>query len=104
MFHLLAQSAAGNGTAALGIFGAFWGAIMLFYCVFFLVAIVFFVIWIWLLIDCLKRENYDSPNEKLLWALIIIFAGILGAAIYYFVVKVKKDPPKPKAEKPAQGP
>ncbi len=105
MFHLLLSSSAGSGAAALGIFGAFWGALMLFYCLFFIVGAVFFVIWLWMLIDCLKRDDYEGPNDKLLWALIIIFAGILGAAIYYFVVKAKKDsqakPPKPKDVKSA---
>ncbi len=92
MFHVLASSSAGSGAAALGLFGAFWGALMLFYCLFFIVAAVFFVIWLWMLIDCLRRDNYDGPNDKLLWALVILFAGIIGAAIYYFVIKTKKDP------------
>ncbi len=91
----------------MGVFGAFWGIMMLFYCLFFIAAIIFFVIWLWMLIDCLKRENFEGPNDKLLWALVIIFAGILGAAIYYFVVKTKMDatakqgaPPKQDAPKP----
>jgi len=45
-----------------------------------------FIFWIWMLIDCLQRKFKD----KLLWVLVIIFAGILGAILYYFLVKRKK--------------
>jgi|GEM_PF-6613389 len=54
-------------------------------------ALAFFAIWLWLLIDCLRRNDYESENDKLLWAIVIIFAGILGAGIYYFLLKRKKD-------------
>lgn len=57
---------------------------------FFLIAIPFMLLlpifWIWMLIDCAKR-NFAGPNDKVIWILIIIFAGMLGAIIYYFVVK-----------------
>ncbi|MBU0532831.1 PLDc N-terminal domain-containing protein [Candidatus Micrarchaeota archaeon] len=85
---LMSTSAAAGFTAIwAGIMGFFW----LFYCLAILVCIVFFVIWVWLLIDCLKRENYDGPNDRLLWALVILFGGIIGCAIYYFLIKQKKD-------------
>ena len=48
----------------------------------FLVCAVF---WIWMLIDCLKREF----NDKVLWILILLLTGILGAILYYFLVKRK---------------
>ena len=44
------------------------------------------VFWIWMLIDCVQR-NFKKENEKIVWILIIIFAGIIGTFIYYFVVK-----------------
>lgn len=82
MIILDASDAAGAG---LGIF------VLAFYCVFFIVAIAAVVFWIWMLIDALKRENYDSSNDKLLWALVILLGSTLGALIYYFIIKKKKD-------------
>ena len=49
---------------------------------------VLFAFWIWMLIDCLKR-NFGKGNDKLVWVLVIIFLPILGAAIYYFAVRAK---------------
>jgi hypothetical protein len=47
------------------------------------------IFWIWMLIDCAKR-NFTGSNDKVIWILIIIFTGIVGAIIYYFIVKRKK--------------
>ena len=53
-----------------------------------LAAIAFlFVFWLWMLIDCLKRD-FKKDIEKIAWMLVLIFLHILGAIIYYFVVKV----------------
>lgn len=60
--------------------------------VFLLIVPIFLLIsifWVWMLIDCAKR-NYTGPNDKVIWILIIIFTGIVGAIIYYFIVKRKK--------------
>lgn len=53
---------------------------------FVLIAIFAVIFWLWMLIDCLQREFKD----KLLWVLVIIFVWILGAILYYFLVKSKK--------------
>ena len=52
-----------------------------------------FVFWVWILIDCLKRD-FKKDIEKIAWVLVIIFLQLLGAVIYYFVVKIpdKKSP------------
>ena len=40
--------------------------------------------WIWMLVDCLT--NMDSNgNDKIIWALVILFTNLLGALIYFFV-------------------
>lgn len=53
-----------------------------------------FVFWLWMLIDCLKRPDdkfaIGGNNAKLIWILVILFAGFIGALIYYFLGK-KKD-------------
>jgi len=57
------------------------------------VPVVVFVIifWLWMLIDCLKRQDdmfkFGGNNAKLIWILVIIFTGLVGAAIYYFLIK-----------------
>lgn len=42
------------------------------------------VLWVYFLIEVLRFET-DENNTKLLWALVIIFTGWLGAVIYLFV-------------------
>jgi hypothetical protein len=37
------------------------------------------VVWFWMLLDCLRYEH-----EKLVWILILVFTGIVGAFIYLF--------------------
>jgi hypothetical protein len=48
-----------------------------------LVSLVCFVIWLWLLIDCIKNPNLTS-NERIIWVLVIIFLPCLGSIIYFF--------------------
>jgi hypothetical protein len=49
------------------------------------------VFWLWMLIDCLKRQDdmfkFGGNNAKLIWILVIIFTGLIGAVIYYFLIK-----------------
>lgn len=51
--------------------------------------------WIWMVIDCVQRD-FEDKNEKVIWILILLFIQIIGALVYYFVVK--KDAKK-KAKK-----
>jgi len=53
------------------------------------VGVFFFVFWVSMLVDCLKRR-FRNDNDRILWTLVIIFVGLLGAIIYYFVVKEKR--------------
>ena len=50
-----------------------------------LIILVGLVFWIWMLVDCLQ-SNLPS-NEKLIWALVIIFTSWIGALIYFFVAR-----------------
>ena len=61
----------------------------------FLIAILGTVFWLWVLIDCVKR-SFKSDAEKIVWVLVLILLGLLGAVIYYFVVKVKDNKQKSK--------
>tara|TARA_B100001971_G_C18167171_1_gene524888 strand:+ start:112 stop:360 length:249 start_codon:yes stop_codon:yes gene_type:complete len=66
-------------------FGGMFPGFFMFGSIFGILILVF---WVWMLIDVLQR-NFKDKNEKIVWVLVIIFAKILGAAIYFFVVKNK---------------
>lgn len=101
-------SAAAAGVVAILIFFIS----MLFVLAWFAFVAFMMIYWILMLIDCIKRDNWESENDKVLWILIILLAGIIGALIYRFViisklgkagkateVHVVKSKPNPKKNK-----
>ena len=48
------------------------------------ITVLYFVFWIWMLIDCLKYEPSEG-NDKVIWAIVIILLQALGALLYYIV-------------------
>lgn len=59
-----------------------------------LIGLVSFVFWIWMLIH--SATNPGLPGtEKIAWVLVVFFASLLGAIIYFFVAR-------PKARQPVQ--
>jgi cytochrome c oxidase assembly factor CtaG len=60
--------------------------LVLLYWVFIIVG---FVLWLWMLIDCITKEPSEG-NDKILWVLVIIFLGPLGALIYLFARRPKR--------------
>ncbi len=48
-----------------------------------LLAVLAAVFWIWMLIDCIKR-SFSKDSEKIIWILIIVLLGAIGAAVYFF--------------------
>ena len=66
-----------------GLIGGFVILIWLIGLLIGLVSLAATIFWIWMIIDCAKRDFKD----KVVWILIIVFLHILGAVIYYFVVK-----------------
>jgi hypothetical protein len=53
------------------------------------VVVLAFVFWIWMIIDCARRD-FKKENDKIVWILVIVLLQIIGAAIYYFAVKISK--------------
>lgn len=55
------------------------------------VLVLLIVLWLWMLIDCLKRRDdmfkFGGNNARLIWILVIILTGVIGAVIYYFLIK-----------------
>jgi hypothetical protein len=51
-----------------------------------LLAIAF---WIWMVLDCAKHE--PDGNAKIVWLLIIVLAGVVGAPLYLFIRKMPRS-------------
>ena len=68
----------------IGLFSMFFS--MIFMVV--IIALMFLplIFWILMLVDCAKRK-YKKENDKVMWILIVALLGVIGAAVYYFVVK-----------------
>jgi len=45
-------------------------------------SLLFFIFWVWMLIDCIQNQRLNS-TEKVIWVLVIIFLNLLGAIIYF---------------------
>ena len=72
-----------------GVFAGVIGIGFLIFILVFVLAILAF--WIWMLVDCVQREfPPQEQNSKIVWILVIVLAGWIGALIYYFVVKKAK--------------
>ena len=70
------------------VFSLFWIFMILMWLVIMVIGIGGFILWIWMLVDAAKR-NFPKSDDKVLWILVIVLAGIIGAIIYYFMVKRK---------------
>ncbi|MBM3706079.1 MAG: DUF2516 family protein [Actinobacteria bacterium] len=97
------ESAAAAGVSAIAGFAGIYICIIV---IAWLAGIFFLVIWIITLVDCAKRANEEFPgageNTKLLWILIIVLAGGIGALIYFFLV-MKKMPRKKEDQNTGSG-
>ena len=58
-------------------------------------AIFALVFWIRMIIDCANRE-FKNPNDKVVWVLVVVLLQLLGAIIYWCVVKKSSPAPTPK--------
>lgn len=47
--------------------------------------IIINIFWIWMLVDAAQREF----EHKVLWILLLIFTGIIGAGLYFFLIRRK---------------
>jgi len=58
--------------------------------VFFLFVIILFVPWIIALVDALRVDDrvWDAAHQsKIVWVLVIVFLGLLGAILYFAIAK-----------------
>ncbi len=49
--------------------------------------LIFGIFWFWMLIDCIKNET----DNKTVWVIILIFLNILGAILYFFMARRKRN-------------
>lgn len=45
--------------------------------------------WIWMLVECVSKES-STGNDKLVWALIIVFTHLLGAVLYFLIRRPRR--------------
>ncbi len=75
------------GTAVGGIAAILFMMFFVFlWLIFFAVAILGTIFWIFMIVDVAKRK-FKNDNDRVLWLLVVILAGVVGAIIYYFVIK-----------------
>ena len=48
--------------------------------------VLFFIFWIWMIIDGIQRK-FKNDLEKVIWIIVIIFTSWIGAIVYYFAIK-----------------
>jgi len=57
-------------------------ALSLFFVLAIPLVLLCFGFWLWMLIDCATNEP-EAGNNKVVWIIIIVFAHIIGAIIYW---------------------
>ncbi len=90
-----------------GLFVGLWTSMMcLGWVIPMLLAAASVAVWIIAVVDVVQRlpEDFpnaragrDDPNERLIWLLIVLLVGTLGAVVYYFVVMKPYPRPRPGA-------
>jgi len=63
------------------VFFLIWGLMIL-------AMLALMVFWIVALIDVARRE-FPGQNDKMMWVLVVVLAGWIGALIYWFVGRQK---------------
>jgi hypothetical protein len=70
---------------------------------FWLLAICAFIFWVWMLVDCLKRETLNG-SQKIAWVLVLVFLYVFGAIPYIILAKGSKgslkEPKEPRYDSP----
>lgn len=56
----------------------------------FILSIFIIILWLWSLIDTLRRTNFKDSTEKLIWVFVIISTFFLGSILYIFMGRKKK--------------
>lgn len=49
-----------------------------------------FGFWLWMVVDCVTKES-SAGNDKVCWLLILLGLNLLGALLYCFVRRPRRD-------------
>jgi len=60
----------------------------LFICFMGLIGLAITAFWIWMIVDCATKE--EEGSNKIVWILVVVLLGWLGALIYLFVRKLPR--------------
>lgn len=55
--------------------------------IYIIIGVLLFIFWIWMIVDSIQRR-FRNDIEKIIWAIVAILGGWMGALIYYFVIRV----------------
>lgn len=58
--------------------------------IFLLLFVSITVFWIRMVIECAIKEP-DTGNTKIIWIIIVVLGGVVGAGIYYFVRRPQRQ-------------
>ena len=106
------SSSAGDAAATTGIgvvFTVFTLLFFVFYGVILLASIAGVVFWVFMIVDVAQRldteftgamQGRPSPNEKMIWLLVVLLGGVVGSIVYYVVV-MRPYPRTPRVGPPA---
>lgn len=91
LFEMMSNWGNWWGSGMMGSWGwpfAFFGGTL------FIAALAAGILWLWMLIDCLQKQDKEFPtkgaNDKLIWVIVLLLGNIAGAVLYYLMVKAKK--------------
>lgn len=56
----------------------------------FLIILLITVLWIWSLVEVLRRKDFKNSTEKLVWVFVIISTFFLGTILYYFIARARR--------------
>lgn len=51
-----------------------------------ILGIALFVFWIWMIVDAAQRK-FKNAVEKVIWLVVIVLGGWIGALVYLIVIK-----------------
>ena len=63
------------------------GALFAFVGMFWLLGIIGLIAMVWVIYDIVTKQKRMPDVEKVIWILVVLFLGIIGVIIYYFIVK-----------------
>jgi nitric oxide reductase large subunit len=71
------------------IFSLFFGGFFILWFIIVSGSVVFsifsVVFWVLMIVDVCKRE-FPKKDDKLVWTLVVVLAGIVGSLVYYFMI------------------